>query len=120
MINSKVAIITGAAKGIGRETAIRFAQEGYYLTLVDIDGDLLDDLKSFISKEYHVETITCVGDLAVESFLQMIVFQTISTWKKIDVLVNNAAWRTIETMRSISMQTWNQTMKICVTAPAFL
>ena len=78
MINSKVAIITGAAKGIGRETALRFAQEGYCLTLVDIDGIVLEELKSFITEKYDVEAIACVGDLAVESFLQLIVFQTIS------------------------------------------
>jgi len=120
MINKKVAIITGAAKGIGRETAIRFAQEGYYLTLVDIEDQSLEELRSLISKEYGVEAITCVGDLALESFLNLIIFYTISKWGRVDVLVNNAAWRTIETMRSISMQTWNQTMQICLTAPAFL
>jgi short-subunit dehydrogenase len=119
MINSKVAIITGAAKGIGRETAIRFAQEGYKLTLVDIEEQSLEELNSFITKEYGVETIFCVGDLALESFLNLIIFYTISKWSRVDVLVNNAAWRTIETMRSISMQTWNQTMQICLTAPAF-
>ena len=78
MIKKKVAIITGAAKGIGRETAIRFAQEGYYLTLVDIDEQSLEEVRSLISKEYGVETITCVGDLALESFLNLIIFYTIS------------------------------------------
>jgi NAD(P)-dependent dehydrogenase (short-subunit alcohol dehydrogenase family) len=45
---------------------------------------------------------------------------TVKKWKRIDVLINNAAWRTIETMRSISVETWEKTLKINLTAPAFL
>jgi NAD(P)-dependent dehydrogenase (short-subunit alcohol dehydrogenase family) len=41
-------------------------------------------------------------------------------WGRIDVLINNAAWRTIETMRTIELETWEKTLRICLTAPAFL
>src|SRR5206468_5769259 len=38
---------------------------------------------------------------------------------RIDVLINNAAWRDLVTMRSISLDSWERTLRICLTAPAF-
>ena len=114
-----VVIITGAANGIGRATAIKFATKGYALALVDIDVKGLDDLRK--EREINASDHLCLhGNLQDPDFTRMIVESTVNRWKRIDVLINNAAWRTIETMRSITLETWEKTLKINLTAPAFL
>ena len=120
MTENKTVIITGAANGIGKATALRFAREGYNLCLVDRDENALQQLFSQISGEWKKEPLICCGDLADESFLKEVIDRTSSLYSSIDVLINNAAWRTIETMRTISLDTWEKTIRICLTAPAFL
>jgi 3-oxoacyl-[acyl-carrier protein] reductase len=116
----KVVIVTGAGNGIGRETAIRFAQEGYHLVLVDIDQQALSLVASTIASSYTVEQLICAGDLAELSFLSQVVDDCMNRFGRIDVLVNNAAWRTIGTMRNMELETWEKTIRVCLTAPAFL
>ena len=117
---NKVVIVTGAGNGIGRETAIRFAQEGYHLVLVDIDQEALSLVVSTIASSYDVEQLVCAGDLVEPSFLIQVVDDCMGRFGRIDVLVNNAAWRTIGTMRNIEHDTWEKTIRVCLTAPAFL
>jgi NAD(P)-dependent dehydrogenase (short-subunit alcohol dehydrogenase family) len=54
------------------------------------------------------------------NYIENIVEETITKWGRIDVLVNNAVWRTIETMRTISKENWEKALRINLTAPAFL
>lgn len=120
MHSNKVVIVTGAANGIGRQTAIRFAQEGYHLVLVDIDQEALSLVASTIASSNDVELLIIAGDLAEPSFLTRVVDAALEKFERIDVLVNNAAWRTIGTMRHMEHDTWEKTIKVCLTAPAFL
>ena len=120
MNNNKVVIITGATRGIGLSTAMKFAANNYNVTLVGRDQVELDQIKLKIEKNYNAEALVCAGDLANEAFLGQIVEDTVRKWGRIDTLINNAAWRTIETMRNISLENWNKTIKVCLTAPAFL
>lgn len=120
MNSNKVAIITGASKGIGRGTALKFAANNYNVALVGRTQEELDQLKLEIEQKYDTEALVCAGDLASETFLSQIVEDTVRKWGRIDVLVNNAAWRTIETMRVISLENWERTIRVCLTAPAFL
>lgn len=114
----KVAIITGAAGGIGSATASALAEEGFCLSLIDTDAERLAQLNEEWQK--HTQTLLLVGDLAEADFLQHIVKSTIETWGQIDVLINNAAWRTLESLRTMQVETWERTLKVCLTAPAFL
>jgi len=120
MNNNKVAIITGASKGIGRSTALKFAANNYKVTLVGRTQEELDQLGLEIEQKYSMDVLICAGDLANEEFLRQVVADTVSKWGRIDTLINNAAWRTIETMRTISLENWEKTIRVCLTAPAFL
>jgi NAD(P)-dependent dehydrogenase (short-subunit alcohol dehydrogenase family) len=120
MHNSKTAIITGASRGIGRAVALKFAAKGYHTTLVGRDLQELQNVSMLIREQYNTETLICQGDIGKEVFLKEIADRTMEKWGRVDVLVNNAAWRSIETMRTISMETWEKTIKVCLTAPAFL
>lgn len=120
MKDKKVVIVTGAAGGIGSAMIERFAREDFCIVLADIKEDHLQSKKSFLEKKYHAECLCCPGDLSDMEYIGKLIEITIKQWGRIDVLINNAAWRTIETMRTIDILTWEKTLRICLTAPAFL
>lgn len=115
----KVAVITGAAGGIGKATALQFASHDYRLVLVDINRDGLKQLTTAI-KASGREAVACAGDLQDMAFAESVIQDAAARWDRVDVLINNAAWRTKETMRGISLEAWEKTLGICLTAPAFL
>tara|TARA_R100001132_G_C3266601_1_gene89331 strand:- start:931 stop:1728 length:798 start_codon:yes stop_codon:yes gene_type:complete len=112
-------MITGAAGGIGGETAVRFAEQGYDCVLLALPGDDLQPVTSRI-EQTGAQFLTCLGDLADLDYARSAVEQCISHWGRIDVLVNNAAWREITSMRKIELASWEKTLRVCLTAPAFL
>ncbi len=114
-----VAIITGAAGGIGGETAVCFAERGYDCVLLALPADDLEPVTSRIQK-VGGQFLPCLGDLSDLDYAQSAVELCMSTWGRIDVLVNNAAWREITTMRKIELASWETTLRVCLTAPAFL
>lgn len=120
MKTNKAAIVTGASKGIGYAVALKFAEHNYNVTLVGIEHADLERLKVLIQERYGTICLVCAGDLADETFMKRVVSDTVTHLGRIDVLVNNAAWRTIETMRTIDLNTWEKTLRICITSPAFL
>lgn len=85
----KVAIITGAASGIGRATACLFAREGARLALADIDQAALAETLDLIKKEGG-EAIIKMTDVSVEHEVKELVEATIAAYGQIDILCNNA------------------------------
>jgi NAD(P)-dependent dehydrogenase (short-subunit alcohol dehydrogenase family) len=120
MKDKKVVIITGAAGGIGKATARKFAENDFRVVLADINLDESSKVAQILEKKYRAECMICCGDLEEIDYVGSIVEQTIRKWGRIDVLVNNATWRTLETMRTISLENWEKTIRINLTAPAFL
>jgi NAD(P)-dependent dehydrogenase (short-subunit alcohol dehydrogenase family) len=112
MSDRPVAFVTGAARGIGRATALELARRGYRLALVDmLAGELAG---------VHDEALSIAGDLADLDFCCQAIEEVAAKFGRIDVLVNNAAWRRVETMRETDIASWDRTLRVCLTAPAFL
>ena len=89
--NGKVALVTGAAVGIGRATALKLANLGAKLILIDIDEAGLERLKNEIGSE---ETLIFKCDVSDYDAVIDIVGRAQDHFSKIDLLVNNAAlWR---------------------------
>lgn len=120
MKNKKVVIITGGVGGIGFATAKKFAENNFCVALADINQDGLNNAVDLLEKDFQAECMICHGTLENFEYIKDIVDRTIQKWGRIDVLINNAAWRTIETMRTISLKNWEKTIRINLTAPAFL
>lgn len=116
----KVMIITGASHGIGKAIANVFAEQNADLVLVDIDGNALISLTDSIRKNTGSVVLPLIGDLADPAFFQTIIKSAVEKFERIDGLVNNAAWRTICSLRNLSLEDWEKTMRICITAPAFI
>lgn len=122
MIANKVVIITGAAGGIGVAIAEHFYRKGFHLLLSDIHQEGLDNLKKELILKHSVlgDIVIHSGDLSHMDYIKSIVNKCGLHWGRVDVLINNAAWRQHETLRRITEKTWNKTLQICLTAPAFL
>jgi len=88
-LKDHVALITGAASGLGRATAKRFAEEGARLALFDIDEDRLRATMVDIRKKAR-EVIHIVGDISEESDVQRAVSKTVEAFGRLDILDNNA------------------------------
>lgn len=85
----KVVVITGAAGGIGKETAKAFAREGAKLTLVDVNKDALDELATELGLEKE-NFIAVQADVSKEEDVQNYVNEAKKAFGKIDVFFNNA------------------------------
>jgi 3-oxoacyl-[acyl-carrier protein] reductase len=88
-LKNKVVVVTGSAAGIGRATAIRFAQEGARIAAWDVNEGaaavLLEELKSPATEAFF----QCV-DVREVGVVEAAVAEVISRWGRIDVLINNA------------------------------
>jgi uncharacterized protein len=87
---TKTALITGAASGIGMELARLFAKDGYNLILVDRNSDGMDQVGKNLESQYGTQTTSIVKDLADPNVPNEIYEQT--SGQLIDVLVNNAGF----------------------------
>jgi NAD(P)-dependent dehydrogenase (short-subunit alcohol dehydrogenase family) len=116
-MNKRVAIVTGASRGIGKAIAILLFEKGYYVTIVSDDEHELNEAAKEMPED-HI--LILPGDLANLNFAQKVIDETYEKWGMIEVLVNNAAWREIETLRTMTVDHWNKTLQVCLTAPAFL
>lgn len=88
MLKNKTVIVTGAAKGIGRAIALRFAKEGCNIVLnyrSTVSDELIDEIKS-----YGVECMPYKADVSVYSEAEALIKDAKKQFGSVDVLVNNA------------------------------
>ena len=97
----KVALITGAARGIGAATAKAFTEAGYTVAILDKDGDELRTTANQL-QESGAEVLALETDLTSLEQIEEAVNQTAERFGRIDALINNAATRELETIREIT------------------
>ncbi len=88
-LEGKVAIITGAASGIGRATALLFAKEGAKLALADLEEEGLKGISSLIEKE-GAAVATKTVDVAEEEQVKELIALALDKYSQVDILCNNA------------------------------
>jgi NAD(P)-dependent dehydrogenase (short-subunit alcohol dehydrogenase family) len=109
--SDKVCLVTGAGSGIGRATAIRFAFEGGKVVVIDRDADGGNETVSMI-KNNKGEAIFSLCDVGNEDQIKASVQLAIDTWKRIDVMVNNAAMMTFKKITEITTEEWDKVMAV--------
>jgi NAD(P)-dependent dehydrogenase (short-subunit alcohol dehydrogenase family) len=108
-LQDKVAIVTGAASGIGRSTALLFAHEGARLVLNDIDAQGLQALMMQMASE---GARAVAGNVADESTARQLADESISAFGHIDILVNNAGVHFVKDITEMSVEEWDRLMDI--------
>ena len=110
---NKVAIITGAASGMGETTARVFAREGATVIITDVQEQAIKDLVADIQGEYGDVALGIVHDIADEQSWAKVTQEVVAKFGKIDILVNNAAiggkdWK----YEDASLEEWQKVMKV--------
>lgn len=89
-LNDKVVVITGASSGIGKALAIEFARRGANLVVAARQYVALCELTESLIKEYGIQAVAVQCDVSIEDDCALLIKQSILTFGKIDVLINNA------------------------------
>jgi len=114
-LSGKVAIITGATSGIGKATALLFAEEGADLVITGRRAELGQS----ISDEIRQKGVRCVfvqADHSNADDCSSVVERTLAEFSRVDILFNNAGIVTSGTAETTSDEVWNETMAVNVTA----
>jgi 3-oxoacyl-[acyl-carrier protein] reductase len=88
VLDDKVAIVTGSARGIGRATAELLTEHGAKVVINDLDADLAEQAAGEIAGE----TVVYGGDLTAPGAPDALVQQAIDAWGRLDIVVNNAGY----------------------------
>jgi 3-oxoacyl-[acyl-carrier protein] reductase len=116
LLEDKVAIVTGAARGIGRAVAETFAKHGARVVLSDIDADLTHETTAAITNNYR-EAFVFPGDVTQPQFAPDLVKATLGRYGQIDVIVNNAGYTWDGTLHKMSDEQWHAMLEVHLTAP---
>lgn len=99
----EVAIVTGAASGIGQEVAIQLAKQGAKVILVD-----LNTCEKTIGKLNDADYLECIGDIRDPDFVKAVINRTIENYGEIHILVNNAGTCSRLDLEDMTIESWNR------------
>ncbi|HVC82657.1 MAG TPA: SDR family oxidoreductase [Chloroflexota bacterium] len=116
-LQGKVAIVTGAATGIGKAIAVRFAQEGAAVTIDYVGhagpaGEVVGAIEHAGGRALAIN-----ADISNEDDVRHLVDQTISKWGRLDILVNNAGVEEKHPFLDVPLALWKKTIAIDLTGP---
>jgi len=116
IIRKKKALVTGAASGIGRAIALALAREGADLYLVDVDGEKLD-VTAGNARRCGVDVVTRVCDLADPKQVAATIDSLLSTWGRLNILVNNAGTAYYGPTHEMTEGQWEKILSVNLLAP---
>lgn len=110
----RVALVTGAARGIGRQVSLALAERGYAVATNDLGepNETLADLR-----RAGAEAVSVTGDVSDEAAVQKMVEKVMESFGRIDVLVNNAGLMAIAPAEETMLDDWRRMLEVNLTGP---
>jgi meso-butanediol dehydrogenase / (S,S)-butanediol dehydrogenase / diacetyl reductase len=119
VMTGKAALVTGAAAGLGRATALRLARAGADVCLVDINAEALESVASEV-RALGVRAVSLAADLAELETCRKAVEVAVQTFQRLDALCNVAAVFIPCHADEMSVNDWNKTLAVNLSAPFHL
>jgi 3-oxoacyl-[acyl-carrier protein] reductase len=113
VLDGKVAIVTGSARGIGRATAELLSEHGARVVINDLDGDAAEQAASEIAGETAVHA----GDLTRPGEPDALVQTAVDAWGKLDIVVNNAGYTLDAPLHKLSDEWFQKMLDIHTVVP---
>ena len=129
-LQGEVAFVTGGARGIGRAAALKFAEQGANVAILDIASQIesvvhypmakVEDLAETqrMIEALGVGCLSFQADVRDKKQVQGAVAHVVETWGRLDFLVANAAIATISPLENMSMEAWQDVLDVNLTGPA--
>ncbi|RJE91192.1 SDR family oxidoreductase [Paenibacillus sp. 1011MAR3C5] len=120
VLEERVAIISGAGSGLGRASAIAFADAGARVVLLGRRVDKLEETSSVLAERTGTPALVLGADVTDEKQLEEAVDAVLQRWERIDVLVNNAAVLEQGSVLELTSEEWQNQIATNLTGPFLL
>ena len=118
-LKGKIAIVTGAGRGIGRAIALALGEAGARVALAArSEGEIRSVAQEIRGKDG--DALAIAADLTRDDEIERLVKQTVKEWGAVDILVNNAGWGKTATVVDSRVEDWDRTLQINLRAPMVL
>jgi len=115
-VDGKVALVTGSGRGIGREVALKLANEGARLVVNDLDKDVAFQVVEEI-KAAGGDAVACPGSVTASDFAERLIKTAVDQYKGIDIIVNNAGYTWDNVIQKMNDEQWYAILDCHLTAP---
>lgn len=116
LLENQVAIITGSGRGIGREVALLFAEQGAHVVVSDRDEAPAAEVVSYIRDQGGKAILKC-GDVTSSDFPESLVETAVSSFGRLDILVNNAGYTADSLIHKMTDDQFQAMLDIHLLAP---
>ena len=115
-LDGRVALVTGAGRGIGRAIALKLAAEGASMVVNDLNDEPADEVVSLI-RASGGKAVACVGSVVEVSFGDRFVAAAVETFGDVDIVVNNAGYAIYGASEHLGDDDWHAVLGVLLTAP---
>lgn len=115
-LEGKVALVTGAGRGIGQAIAVKLAREGARLVVNDLDAGPARQTVAKI-QETGSAAVACVGNVTEADFGDRFVRAALESFGAVDIIVNNAGYTWDNVIQKMTDEQWHAMIDVHVTAP---
>jgi 3-oxoacyl-[acyl-carrier protein] reductase len=118
-LEGKVALVTGAGRGIGKAVALSLARSGCRIVLASRTRDQIEQVKSDIRAQGG-QALSIATDLTKDDEIQRLIEESQAAWQRVDFLINNAGWGKRAPVIRARVEDWDQTFRLNLRAPMML